>query len=577
METRPDQMPARREVGGYRLLDVLGSGGMGTVYEALDGEGRAVALKLLHPGISADPSARARLQREIAALHRVRGPHVARVLDAESDSPEAFIVTELVDGQSLDQSVHEHGPLDEVELADLADGLADALEAIHAAGVVHRDLKPGNVMLTDSGPVVIDFGISQLADDARLTQTGLVTGTPGYVDPAVMRGAAPGPVGDWWGWAAVLLFAATGRPPFGKGPLAAVLGRVETGRPDLDGVPSALAPVLRAALHPDPQQRLEPKQVRRALGEFALGRTPTVVLAPGQGDPTVPAPASGAPTTPVPAGPTAPPVAAAPAAPPDAHPPHRVSAWGGEHERYPGQDQLPPAGPEWRQAPVTPAPGPHTPAPLPPAGHGQQAGYPQQVGYPQQADQVPAWARAPRARPAVVGAWFLAVVGLGVVWPIWAVIALVVVVALTGAVGVGSENLRERRLRLGPRRSDTARVIAGVPWYLISGTLLAVPGLLVGGLAAVVIWALGASRFPQSGVVAVAMVVLTLLVWWTPSSRSARAGTRRLLSALAPNARLARLWAGLGLLVAVAMAVAVLGFGVPVAWSPASPPPVPQF
>ena len=196
---------------------------------------------------------------------------------------------------------------------------------------------------------------------------------------------------------------------------------------------------------------------------------------------------------------------------------------------------------------------------------------------PEHRQRSPAWQQPFRFVGAILGKVFRDPVVHGrlraIAWPP----GLVVVVALTGAVGVGSENLRERRLRLGPRRSDTARVIAGVPWYLISGTLLAVPGLLVGGLAAVVIWALGASRFPQSGVVAVAMVVLTLLVWWTPSSRSARAGTRRLLSALAPNARLARLWAGLGLLVAVAMAVAVLGFVVPVAWSPASPPPVPQF
>jgi len=562
-------MPARREVGGYRLLDVLGSGGMGTVYEALDGEGRAVALKLLHPGISADPSARARLQREIAALHRVRGPHVARVLDAESDSAEAFIVTELVDGQTLDESVREHGPLDEVELADLADGLADALEAIHGAGVVHRDLKPGNVMLTDSGPVVIDFGISQLADDARLTQTGLVTGTPGYVDPAVMRGAAPGPTGDWWGWAAVLLYAATGRPPFGKGPLAAVLGRVETGRPDLEGVPEPLAPVLRAALHPDPDQRLHPQQVRRGLGEFALGHAPTVVLGPdahgmdagADGDPTVRAPVASGPTIPAPAHPPVP--------PPAAYPPPRTSAWGGEPVPYPGQEPVPagqtPDGSQWRQAPVTPSPVPQQPAPLPPAG------------YPQQMEQVPVWARPPRPRPAVVGALFLAVVGLGTVWPIWTLLVLVMVVALTGAVGMGSENLRERRLRLGPRRSDMARVIAGLPWYLISGILLTVPGVLVGGLAAVVIWALGASRFPHTAIVATAMAVLTLLLWWTPSSGSARAGTRRLLGTLAPNARLARVWAGLGLLVALAMAVAVLGFGATVVWDPAPPPPVPQF
>src|SRR5699024_5984300 len=127
---RGEQQPSTREVGGYRLLHSLGSGGMGTVYEALDAENRVVALKLLHPGISADPAARERLRREIATLHRVRGPHVAQVLDAESDSAEAFIVTELVEGQSLDDSVREHGPLDEVELADLADGLAEALAAI---------------------------------------------------------------------------------------------------------------------------------------------------------------------------------------------------------------------------------------------------------------------------------------------------------------------------------------------------------------------------------------------------------------------------------------------------------------
>src|SRR5699024_7086986 len=207
---------------------------------------------------------------------RVKGESVARVLDAEAESAEAFIVTELIDGQSLEDSIREHGPMDADELADLADGLAGALESVHAAGVLHWDLKPGNVMLTDDGPVVIDFGISQLADDPRITQTGLVTGTPGYVDPQVMHGSNPTIAGDWWGWAAVLVFAATGRQPFGRGP--GVLMRVESGRVDTSGLPPRVAQVLRRALHPDPERRMSHEAVRAALTAGAQGRDVTALL-----------------------------------------------------------------------------------------------------------------------------------------------------------------------------------------------------------------------------------------------------------------------------------------------------------
>src|SRR5690625_4780763 len=208
MNAQPAPLP---DIPGYSILDILGSGGMGTVYSGVDAEGRKVAIKVLHPGLAGDHDVRARLRREVATLHRVKGAQVAQVLDAELDAPQAFIVTELIEGQDLADSVAQHGPLDEVELASLATGLAAALTSIHNVGVVHRDLKPGNVMLTDSGPVLIDFGISQILDDTRLTRTGLVTGTPGYVDPVVLTGAAPDELGDWWGWAALLVFAATGR------------------------------------------------------------------------------------------------------------------------------------------------------------------------------------------------------------------------------------------------------------------------------------------------------------------------------------------------------------------------------
>ncbi|MPV89687.1 serine/threonine-protein kinase [Georgenia ruanii] len=255
----------QREVGGYRLLRRLGSGGMGTVHEAVDADGRHVALKLLHPHISADPQARKRLAREVSLLHRVREAGIARVLDAEVEDAEAFVVTELVEGPTLEEDVAADGPFSPSELSHLAHGLAEALRAIHAVGVVHRDFKPGNVMMSEHGPVVIDFGIAQVADDARLTQTGMVTGTPGYLDPEVIAGAEPSPTCDWWGWAAVLLFAATGRPPFGRGPTGAVLARVTTGQADTEGLEPVVAKALRGALDPQPGRRLGPDGVLAVL------------------------------------------------------------------------------------------------------------------------------------------------------------------------------------------------------------------------------------------------------------------------------------------------------------------------
>ncbi|NKY08029.1 serine/threonine protein kinase, partial [Cellulomonas hominis] len=211
------------EIGGYTILAPLGSGGMGTVYRAVDGGGTPVALKLLHPHVGADPSSRERLRREVVALQRLRHPGVAAVLDAEADSTEAFLVTELVPGPDLAEHVRQHGPLDAAALHRLADGLRDALEAVHAAGVVHRDLKPSNVLVTADGPVLIDFGIAQSVDETRVTSAGVVVGTPGYLAPELVDGAEPTPATDWWGWAALLAFAATGRAPFGTRPLEAVL------------------------------------------------------------------------------------------------------------------------------------------------------------------------------------------------------------------------------------------------------------------------------------------------------------------------------------------------------------------
>ncbi|WP_448631270.1 serine/threonine-protein kinase [Cellulomonas soli] len=253
------------EIGGYTVVAPLGSGGMGTVYRAVDGGGTTVALKLLHPHVGADPVARDRLRREVQALQRLRHPAVAAVLDAEADSTEAFLVTELVPGDSLDVHVRRRGPLGPEALLELARGLLGALDAVHGAGVVHRDLKPANVMITPDGPVLIDFGIAQASGDTQVTSTGFVVGTPGYLAPELLDGADPTPASDLWGWAAVLVFAATGRPPFGTGPLEGVLARAHSGAPDLAGLGARTAAALRGALAPDLDRRTPAADVVAAL------------------------------------------------------------------------------------------------------------------------------------------------------------------------------------------------------------------------------------------------------------------------------------------------------------------------
>ena len=184
--TAADRMPDR--LGPYRLLDRIGEGGMGVVYLARDPEQRSVAVKVLRPGVAGDPNARRRLAREVETMRLVRSPFVAEVLDTDVTGDTPYIVTRYVPGRTLDQVVSESGPLGGGALVRLAHGLAEALAAIHAAGVVHRDLKPGNVMLVNGNPVVIDFGIAQVLDSTRLTMTGMFMGTPGYLSPEVIEG-----------------------------------------------------------------------------------------------------------------------------------------------------------------------------------------------------------------------------------------------------------------------------------------------------------------------------------------------------------------------------------------------------
>ena len=188
-------------------------------------------------------------------MRRVRSPYVAEVLDADVTGEYPYIVTRFVAGPTLDEMVRGRGPLSGQGLRRLAYGMAEALTAIHAAGVVHRDLKPGNVMLTDDRPIVIDFGIAQTGDATRLTQTGLVMGTPGYLAPEVIEGQPSSPASDIHSWGSTMAFAATGHLPFGGGSYETIFYRIVSGRADLTGVPAPLVPLISAALARDPSHR----------------------------------------------------------------------------------------------------------------------------------------------------------------------------------------------------------------------------------------------------------------------------------------------------------------------------------
>ena len=248
-----DRIPDR--LGPYRLRERLGEGGMGAVYLARDRERRMVAVKVLHSRVAEEPNARRRLAREVEAMRRVRSPFVAEVLDADVTGKFPYIVTRYVPGHTLDDVVRRQGPLPGWALERLASGLAQALAAVHAAGVVHRDLKPGNVMLHDGDPVVIDFGIAHTGDATRLTQTGMFMGTPGYLAPEVIEGQPSSEASDIHSWGATIAYAATGRPPFGSGSFENIFYRIVQGNADIAGLPGPLAQLVSAALSRDPRSR----------------------------------------------------------------------------------------------------------------------------------------------------------------------------------------------------------------------------------------------------------------------------------------------------------------------------------
>ena len=508
-----DNLP--RTLGPYRLQDRLGEGGMGVVHLARDPEGRPVAVKVLHPLGSEGVNARRRLAREVETMRRVRSPYVAEVLDADVTGEFPYIVTRFVTGPTLDEMVRTRGPLSGPGLRRLGHGMAEALTAIHAAGVVHRDLKPGNVMLSDDRPIVIDFGIAQAGDATRLTQTGLVMGTPGYLAPEVIEGEPSSPASDVHSWGSTMVFAATGHLPFGGGSYETIFYRIISGRADLSGVPGPLVPLISSALARDPSHRPSASWLSAQAVTLDMSAATTTYAGAPLTETQYPREFVSIPAVPS----AAPPAAAARVAPPpapkqaardvaDLLPPVSYPRDSKQQKQPSYRDQAGPWGPQG------PKPAGAVPAP----------------------DSAPASRPAARPNTAAGLAIMVALVALTVVLPVAGLLVALAVITLLRAADRAQSKLAVRRSVRGPRASDLVVVLVTAPLTvaraLLTEALMAPLAIIVGaavyGLAVVVTHS---ADMPRAGAYAAAAAV----AWYAlgPGSGSPRRQLNRMAGAVA--------------------------------------------
>ncbi|MCP9948583.1 protein kinase domain-containing protein [Actinomadura madurae] len=396
-ELRPDD-PTR--IGRYRIEAKIGEGGMGAVYLGRDPEERPVAVKVVRAELAGDKTFLARFHDEAANAQRVASFCTAQVLEHGEDLGLAYMVTEYIDGPSLLQHVSEKGALSPGMLHGVAVGVAAALVAIHSAGLVHRDLKPSNVLLSISGPRVIDFGIARALDMASShTRTGQVVGTPGWIAPEQITTQQVTPAVDVFAWGCLVAFAASGRNPFGQGSFQLLAARAVHADPEVDDLPAPLAGIVQAALRKDPAQRPSARDLLLALvggaGEAAVttelgeawtsppagdpGVTSQDVTAPSPAPPPAPAPA---PSTPSPSTPSPSEAAPSEAAPPVSSPPAPSPA------APTAQAPSPPV-------PAAPAPQPPAPEPEPPT----EPAYERRTDPPTERQYVPPVLPGAAARP----------------------------------------------------------------------------------------------------------------------------------------------------------------------------------
>ncbi len=544
---------------------------MGVVHLARDPQGGLVAVKVLHPDTT---------ESEVETMRRVRSAFVAEVLDADVAGEFPYIVTRYVPGPTLEAMVRSRGPLSGSGLRRLAYGTAEALTAIHAAGVVHRDLKPGNVMLTDDRPVVIDFGIAQSPDATRLTQTGLVMGTPGYLAPEVIEGQPSSPASDVHSWGATMAYAATGRAPYGGGgdSFQTIFYRIVSGHADLSGVPGPLVPLLSAALARDPSHRPSADWLSAQASALdlaaagpaatALGPRPTAVITNhGNGLPASEEPDKRArkAKNQHPAAYPAPKQAARDVA--DLLPPVGYAPF-----PPPGQQGRPQAPPQPSLArPAAAPPNPAWPAPQAPQGPHAPGRGPQGAPAPQDpnARSAPQPGRTTMAGLAIM----IAAVALTLILPVAGLIVSLAVITLLRAADHAQSALAVRRSVRGPRASDLLVVVVTAPLTvaraLLTEALIAPLAFAVG--AAVYIATLALTRsleLPRAGAYAAAAIV----AWYGVGPGSGR--PRRQLNRMAGTLARTPLTAAVTALAVWALAVGAVIFAasqVPYYWPVMSP------
>jgi len=502
-------------IGGYVVERQLGAGGSGQVYLVRDGEGLPAALKRVdaqHDEVAAE-----RLRREVRALMAIRHPAVPRVRDAELDEDETFVVFEFIEGESLAVEVADRGPLVDEELAFCAERIAGALEAAHAAGLVHRDVTPSNVMMSPDGAVLIDFGLSHRENDDRLTREGLVSGTAGYVAPEVIDGVEPGTTADRWSWAATVAYAMTGEAPFGTGNSA--IRRTLQGKWKVPDVPGA--DVLAAALDRDLDVRPGMRDVVAAL------RGATTVL-PRQ---SVPA------TTVMENSPDAP----------------------GGTAVLPIDEGWPEQGAnadDWEDAELSKA--------------DAQDDFEEFVLSP--SDEVVEDVELSPRRPFLVAAWAIAASAGAMLAPVAAAALITVAALVARTVFRRGEAIRQARARRGERRMDAVLHTVGVPWHIVRALVELLPSLLAAAAIGIGATTLGwwlvssgaaASNAPDTQVwghaIALAVGALAFIgaLWWGLWSWRTREGAYRVTEALAPTTGVSAAWIVVALIVAGSFVVAV--------------------
>jgi serine/threonine protein kinase len=580
------QQPAL--VGDYTLLTKIGEGGMGVVHLARRPGGERVALKVLRQHIVGDDEARSRLAREVSSLSRIRSRWVAEIVDADPWAPVPYVATRYVPGLSLHDHVAHEGAIDGHDLLWFAACLAEGLSSVHGVGVLHRDVKPSNVLMEGRTPILIDFGLARVADDPRLTHTGWLLGTPGYLAPEILYGEDATAASDVHSWAATVAFAATGRSPFGRGPSMAIMDRVRRGQHDLAGLDGALHDVVVAALDPEPQRRpslesilawLRPQTTRPSPLLASPPASPPPVSPPrvsppagahdGEPDPFAATMALFAPSsTEHPAYDDGPAASAAPTL---------------IEPRAPGGTRLLPSEPrQWPPpAPAPPAPAPGPPPPTvgrPPAGN---ASWPAPTAYPPPGSgDLSAWevpdervGLGERVRRLVVVLAGASAVGAACAAAPWIALAvLVVAVWLLRSGSLAASGVEARRQTRGRKWYDGIQLLLHTPWHVVQslgGTVLLV--LWSAGLAAAVGLVCYAVTAPLTWSLFGSGVVLALSLWWGPGGRRVRSPLGRLL---APASRTVGWW-----LITVVVLVGAAGAGAvwvaanDVSWTPAADVP----